>query len=1655
MIDEEEGMRFQGLAVHLAQQRCPALIACERKKDRGLDAYAPPATTNDGVGVGLMCSITAEIGKIRSDAEKVRQNFPDAKRVYFATPQAVTNLKSSSWKKTILEEFGLTLIPLTREEMIASLMRPENASLLTDYLHMPTGRPAAADLDDLAARVRGAVSQISSSWYRRTKNMPLIELKTAVVKEESGEAAPVVELNDLIAELRKKGRIVLEAPAGRGKTTTLLQLAERHSSTGGVSVFVELPQWLDGDSSILDFVSKTPAFRAHSITPEELASLAKDLRFSFFVNGWNEVGFDEFRVAATRLKQLEQDFPDAGIILATRVYQPSALPNMTLRARLLPLDRSQRNNYLRRRSGDRALALSKKLDSDPVLDELTRTPLILTHVAMLDEAKKEIPNTKMGVLHEVVQLIERMEDHRVALDSPPLSRMASAFLTELSVWLTAKGQILIGDAEAREAIRRALSRLRIEGVPAEILSELCSHHILEPVEYPVSSFRFVHQQFQEFFAAQYLMHRLTNVATGVSPDDTRTFVAAYLNEPAWSEPLNMVADCIGQALEKADSTELLKAGTVLVEHALEVDAVFAAELCHSCGARVWARVRGAISKRLQELWESQIAAFRECGLAGMIATGASDFSGILVPRLSGADRHTHYETYRLWSDFHVTSLGPDWQAVVAAWAEEARVDFVAEMFRFKRPQEEVVSFAFSDPSPKVRASAISGLAWSGGLQDKPELIQEIDNESLREYLRHHPVEAVPSALEAGALVVYRERYQRTTDPVEKLETSRDMSRLGYPLAPAETKTVLSALTKEQVLSLEQHTLEPLLAELWDKDGPEWLGTWVLGRLLEGALSSDRWLRMVTRVGADQVEELLHSLESEDFSVGSHPGVVPIVRTQADSEMVGRIFSRIRELNGQISEENHLNCQTEVHIKTQLIEFLRSLPLEVAVFGVMGAVNPIVDLADVEVVTTLWGRIGGDDRRFRTELPYLLQDRLKRYLQSALAPALAAEDKYGEIKNGLAIALVQVGTADDVSSIETLIRAEIDQIRSNPRVTRHSPWYLQAARQLDEQAAADLSIRLLEEPEYESHAAWSLVRLASIDHLPSTTWTEGWATRDRDFEEIWRARDVDPPYGFHPQCREQYAQALRRHVDQIWDLRFDPQHKVSAEGRLKQLAKPLAALDAYRSMEKVLQILEIPLPERYGNLDGWNRVFSLRLLQYAGVRLPAARTIAILSPVLDIPLGQWQSDGDRDVTNHALALLSFLDDPVLGIGKAADWCRDHKAHYYPLGRLIGSLGNSRMTEALPLLVEIAQDGRYLHNFSDAWINAVFRLGTPDAHELLLSFVDSSLPAIAETNVLGRDDILVSRLADIANRDATFRHRLFALTHVKLTDSRRKMLGETLAKIDDGEALVSALNLVDDQVPGSLPYQIHQQIERAFVEHKPYGDSASTYTLHPRTANKLRLKLIQMAGEEGAAKESALSLLAQAEKWRLEYGRPAGELRNPVLNLGKRWPPATAQQIGTLAGSPRRGGRVLILGKDTGDGLARLRSVQTKLTALGYDAILIKDQPEERGESVIQKVLRFATSSRFVVLDNTEASGHLYELPHVSKSAECITSVLQERGKGSTWMFEDAFFKHNHWRKFEFDPHELGAVLAQAVAWAEDFRDRFAEHQETVLPWFVQP
>jgi len=144
-------------------------------------------------------------------------------------------------------------------------------------------------------------------------------------------------------------------------------------------------------------------------------------------------------------------------------------------------------------------------------------------------------------------------------------------------------------------------------------------------------------------------------------------------------------------------------------------------------------------------------------------------------------------------------------------------------------------------------------------------------------------------------------------------------------------------------------------------------------------------------------------------------------------------------------------------------------------------------------------------------------------------------------------------------------------------------------------------------------------------------------------------------------------------------------------------------------------------------------------------------------------------------------------------------------------------------------------------------------------------------------------------------------------------------------------------------------------------------------------------------------------------------------------------------------------VLVLGKDTEEALDRLRLIASRLESLGYYAIIIKDQPDKLGESVLQKVMRYALSSKFVIVENTDPSGHLYEIPHVGKAAECVIAFLQEEGKGATWMFEDAFARNKHWQKFVYPAGGIEKSVDEAAVWAEDFVKQFGDFQRRVLPW----
>ena len=501
-----------------------------------------------------------------------------------------------------------------------------------------------------------------------------------------------------------------------------------------------------------------PQFQARSLDATTLARVSTAEHFSFLMNGWNEIGEPEFPHADSALRTLEREFPAAGIIVATRTHHiVPPLPG-AIRARLLTLRRRERASYLKTRLGGRADELRLKLDGDPVLDDLTRTPFFLSGVTSIFESGVAIPSTKMGVLDAVTRLAEQSEEHRNHLRLPPLACLASDYLGEIARRMTAQGGVSISEENARSAVTFVGMALKDTGQiatlpePVSTLGMLCAHHVLERQDYPVSAFRFEHQQFQEFYAAVDISKQLFEVLQKTDEEKKREFTRLYVNEPAWAEPLRLIADDIGGRSRGANGADVIQAGTLLVEMGLSVDPVFAAELARLCGGHVWKEVRTAVGGRLRSLYASPDVHLRNCALAGMLASGSDDFKAIIEPMLSSDNHQVRLGTYRRWDEFCVSSLGLGWRDTVSGWKEEARVAFVSELLHH-RNLPDIAAFARADPSIKVKEAAIQGLGWIGAEDDTAQFLASLDAPTFDSIVVHLHAEFIPASIRDRAMIL--------------------------------------------------------------------------------------------------------------------------------------------------------------------------------------------------------------------------------------------------------------------------------------------------------------------------------------------------------------------------------------------------------------------------------------------------------------------------------------------------------------------------------------------------------------------------------------------------------------------------------------------------------------------------------------------------------------------------------------------------------------------------------------------------------------------------------------------------------------------------------------------------------------------------------------
>lgn len=181
------------------------------------------------------------------------------------------------------------------------------------------------------------------------------------------------------------------------------------------------------------------------------------------------------------------------------------------------------------------------------------------------------------------------------------------------------------------------------------------------------------------------------------------------------------------------------------------------------------------------------------------------------------------------------------------------------------------------------------------------------------------------------------------------------------------------------------------------------------------------------------------------------------------------------------------------------------------------------------------------------------------------------------------------------------------------------------------------------------------------------------------------------------------------------------------------------------------------------------------------------------------------------------------------------------------------------------------------------------------------------------------------------------------------------------------------------------------------------------------------------------------------WTLEFWNPSNAINEAIKRDG-----LTLTLIEHYKDSV-----VLLLGRDTGEGLIRLRSIQEALDSLGYYGLILKDMPDGqfKHQSIEEKLLTLASLLQFVLLEDSEPGGQIAELSILARSRK-IVMVLRLKSRGSTWLTADYEFDFRNIEVFEYSTNELYQTIARAVDRAEEILQQKELALRNKYPWRCQ-
>ena len=811
-------------------------------------------------------------------------------------------------------------------------------------------------------------------------------------------------------------------------------------------------------------------------------------------------------------------------------------------------------------------------------------------------------------------------------------------------------------------------------------------------------------------------------------------------------------------------------------------------------------------------------------------------------------------TYDASDAFYPESLGVKWRETVANWDEDARADFVSEITHRGYMADVGEHFAINDPSEKVRREAISGLVWISAGDALARVVTALDDMTLAAALPSFAAVAVPVAVRSRIAAAYRLIARNTADPVRRIRSFLQANEYGDTDIAGGLKTALSEL-KAPVDQYASHAIMEALKIIVASD-TAWVNAWVAARWLDGTLWGEHWHQFLGPASEQQAADILKSLKAHDTQYREISAARGIISRQPTASVAALVFRQLLDVEASVLAGT--DRQTALKQAQQLRELLRDMPSNAMVGAMLEGITKPFDVNTFKAVTDVLGQVNAGAEDLRSELSEQLRQELRRYLKAGTVKALTEDLLNDETRSHAAMSLGRVGDPEDLADLRRLVEADINRHGAVRGGTSYSNWFVRAVLLLGANDADVLMIDLLRELRYQEDASGALVQLAMAADPRDPRFGH-----TMDFDVVWAARA--PKIGAESGRAKRYAKALVRRIE---DLRLEDAGKNTNTGRIKGLAIRLAMLDGRDSANFVIEALTPPCPwDAYGRMNG------IRALLWSGAVIKYDSMAAVLDPAIEHTIVQGvHQDQNMTLLIDCLELLPFSDDPARAIARIDEIVAQFKFRPYQIRDLIKAIGFTRCEAAVPFLLRLATGKGSLQHMEIEWIDAMARLNTPSARDVLVSFVDPKVPPVDGINLDFRsEERLGAHIAEFARQCPELRKRLLDLSNGPLNPLQRRLLPAVYHGLGDDSALVAGVNLMKGNLS---PIFREAGLESQFLQREPSGATGS-FRFIPRDARKARADLFRAILDDPSRQSAAFATLGQVEVWRLEYGRPTNE------------------------------------------------------------------------------------------------------------------------------------------------------------------------------------